>query len=291
DFNKLTVNSINKKLICFLKEAFELSVVFSYLKANELSYEEYQQDFDSGKKLVEFLCNRFYPNKEHQKIERSTFLSMSKMDAIEHILFINVDLDFEWKLYEEYPVFMISKGKYLSFNSCLFLLSMFLYKGEAEKMISKIKGFKKNDDDEHRSKRNIFTFFSKKFSSQDVDSEEQHLVKFRDIIQYLNHYPTAWNDEIGLEMKHPAMTEQLRRYIDILEIHASFSNEGNKRFLLFAIREFFGEKYLDKWFEGESQEFSELEAKTFLYEINTSPELKDIHMKLKLLKNKTSLSF
>src|SRR5690606_36472672 len=180
DFNKLTVNSINKKLICFLKEAIELSVVFSYLKANELSYEEYQQDFDSGKKLVEFLCNRFYPNKEHQMIQRSTFLSMSKMDAIEHILFINVDLDFEWKLSEEYPVFMISKGKYLSFNSCLFLLSMFLYKGEAEKMISKIKGFKKNDDDEHRSKRNIFTFFSKKFSSQDVDSEEQHLVKFRD---------------------------------------------------------------------------------------------------------------
>ena len=78
---------------------------------------------------------------------------------------------------------------------------MFLYKGEAEKLISKIKGFKRNEDKKENSKRNIFTFFSKKFSSQDINSEEAPLIKFRDIIQYLNRYPVVWNHEIEKNMK------------------------------------------------------------------------------------------
>ncbi|SHK70787.1 hypothetical protein SAMN04488028_107205 [Reichenbachiella agariperforans] len=291
-FEKLEIQSINQKLITFLIEAFELAVIHSYLNEEELSYEAYKDDPQSGQKLVQFLCDKFYPNKEHEVEERKTILAKNKRQALEHLLFIEVTSDIDWKLFEKHKVFTISNGKYLSFHACLFLLSLFLYKSEANQLISKIKGFKRNDDNQYRSKRQIFTFFSKKFTSQDVNSEEQHLVKFRDVIQYLNHYPSAWNKHLELKSGYPQMTDKLMRYIVEAEIYRSFPDQtDNHRFLLFAIREFFGQSCLDTWTGNTPINFSNQEQKGFSYEINTSAEIKDIETKLKALVLKGPLNF
>lgn len=277
-FEKIELKVVNGRITQLLIDSFELAATYSYLNEKELSYEDFLNSENSDKKLVHFLRDKFYPNEEHQQEERITFSAKTKMEAIEHLLFINVTADFDWKLFDQHIVFKIAAGKYLSFYACLFMLAMFLYKGEANQLISKIKGFKRNDDNKYRSKRNIFTFFSKKFSSQDINSEEQHLVKFRDLIQYLNHYPTIWNEEIKLQPQFPVMTNQLKKYIIESEIDRSFPDyAGNERFLLFATQKLF--------MVGDNKvSFSDEERKKFSSEINSNPE------RLEVLKRKTYLS-
>jgi len=179
--------------------------------------------------------------------------------------------------------FAVTPGRYLSFYACLFLLAMFLYRSEANQLISKIKGFKKNKTEEEKSKRELFSFFSKKFSSQDVDSEENHLVKFRDIIQYLNRYPLEWNGEIELEAQHPLVTDKLKAAIIDMEIDRSFPDfRSNNRFNLYVRMRFWKDKSV-------TDDFTSEEKRTFQYEINSSPELKDANAKLAELKAITGL--
>jgi len=246
DFEKIKIDSIDKNIIEFLKQSFELAVLQTCMDEKNINYEEFTGGGNPEKEIVDFLCDKFYPKidnskdlSEHQKLI-SDFKKKSKDEAINEILFINVSSDYNWNIFETHTVFKISKGKYLSFEACLFLLAMFLYKGEANQLISKIKGFKRNDDNKFMSKRNLFTFFSKKFSSQDIDSEENHLVKFRDLVQYLNHYPTVWNKYLELGSNNPIMTERLKEKIIELEIKRCFPElASNSSFNQFAINYIF----------------------------------------------------
>ncbi|NTW33176.1 MAG: hypothetical protein HGB12_11220 [Bacteroidetes bacterium] len=261
DFDLLKLDNIKSKIdnsiIDFLKQSFELSVLQTYLNENEITYEDFRKSENMEKEIVHFLLEKFYPlndkrkdlNEEdlkrlsEYKELRNDFKQKSVEDAIESILFINVNETIEWKLFEIYKVFDITSGKYLSFEACLFLLTMFLYKGEANQLISKIKGFKRSDDNKYRSKRNLFSFFSKKFSRQDIDSGENHLVKFRDLVQYLNHYPSIWNKDLELESGNIIMTEKLKEKIIKMEINRCFPDLiSDNDFTQFAIHYLFNNK-------------------------------------------------
>ncbi len=256
DFEKLKLDNIDDKIIEFLKQSFELALINTILKEKEISYEDFISN-ESEKEIVDFLVDKFYPLNDQRKdldelaqksldnyIEfRDDFKNKTKDDAINAILFVNVETEYEWKIYGEHHIFNITKGSYLSFEACLFLLSMFLYKGEANTLISKIKGFKRNDDNKYRSKRNLFSFYSKKFSSQDINSEENHLIKFRDIVQYLNHYPTIWNKDLELESNNPLMTDKLKEKIIEMEVARCFPDlNSDIEFNEFAIQYLFYKK-------------------------------------------------
>ncbi len=182
-----------------------------------------------------FLQQKFYPfdegkksDEEKQKAEtyinlRKAFVKQSVDDCIDTLLFTEVKEAFDWDLYGDHSVISIKSGTYLSFVGSLFFLSMFLYKDEANQLISKIKGYKRNDDDQMRSKRNIMSFFAKKRSSQDYDCEERSLIYARDIIQYLNKYPTTWNKEIDLDNESkPTIAKALKERIEEMEMDRLF---------------------------------------------------------------------
>lgn len=284
------------QIIKFLKEAFEFSTLNQFLKEKSEENDTFKENRKQNKnqplrhliqgydnKLVEYLRDKFFPNEEKQKEVREKFIQFELEDAIEDLLFITVEEDFEWKIEEDHAVFVIKKGKYFSFHAQLFLLSMFLYKQEANQLISKIKGFKRSED-KYQYKRNLFTFFSKKISSQDIHSEEKHLIYFRDIIQYLNRFPTAWNEYLTPERKNLPMTERLEQYIleeEIFKVFPEYKNDCNRElFLKYTIKELFAEKA--KLFEIENFSIDNKIQKKFDYEIETSPELKNIYEKLKI---------
>ena len=289
DFEKLKTDEIHPSVLAFLKESFDVALIQIYLKEKEITYEQFVGSGDIDKRLVGFMHDKFYPlddkktyPEEYLEI-RKEFKSLSKKEAIDTILFVEVDSSFDWMVFDTHKAFTVSSGKYLSFYACLFLLSMFLYKSEANQLISKIKGFKKNTTDEEKSKREIFSFFSKKFSSQDIDSEENHLVKFRDLIQYLNRYSLAWNKDLELASGHPLMTDRLKATIIDMEIDRSFPLfTGNKRFKEYARLKLWNDKSINNAFTDE-------EKTSFDYEINTCPELKDAHTKLEELKQMKGL--
>lgn len=290
EIGKLTENKeANIKIIEFLKEAFEVAVLVNFLEEEKITYEAFSQDEEANHKIVSYLCEKFYPNKEFQQEERQYFLSLNKNAAIEALLFIQVEEDVEWKLFEDHSIFSIHSGCYLSFHSCLFMLSLFLYKDEANKLISKIKGFKRTDD-QYSFKRNIFMFFSKKFKSQDISSEEKYLVRFRDIISYLNKYPIHWNKHLELESGFPQMTELLQKKIIETEIFRSFPKYDQKRerkkFLQFATKKLFGFDF----YLNEKLEFTDQEISDFKYQINTSPELQKVNSDIDKLQGTPNLS-
>ncbi|MGL5262069.1 MAG: hypothetical protein ACRC9P_06775, partial [Bacteroides sp.] len=183
-FYKLDLTDSPLKL--FIKEAFELAFVQVFMKEHELNYEKATKD---KSRLLAYLCDQFYPNNPYLKEARAAFLSLSWDEALEHLLFIHIGGSFEWQDETDYTLLTIKEGIYPSFWTMLFLVCMFLYKHEANLIISKVQGLKRTEDN-FQAKRKLFTFFSKKMSSQDLDSESQHLVKFEDIIQYLGKYPT-----------------------------------------------------------------------------------------------------
>jgi hypothetical protein len=302
-FEKIKTDQLSERMKTFVAESFELAVIQTCynetveLTKTSLTFEAFSKQSDLDRKLVQFLCDKFYPvgNKESYPDDyleyRTMFRTMKKQEAIDALLFAEVDTDYDWKLFGEHPVFTITAGRYLSFYGCLFMLSMFLYKSEANQLISKIKGFKRNELKEEQSKRDIFTFFAKKFSSQDIDSEENHLVKFRDLIQYLGKYPVAWNKEIELEPENPVLAIRLKMAIIDLEIDRSFPQyAGNIRFRVFAKYTIWGKRFLGKAIEKEyiQQSFTSQEMEDFSYEINTSPKLKGEHLKLADLESRTS---
>jgi hypothetical protein len=281
-FDKLSLLQIENSIICFLKQAFELSVLVAYLKEKEITYSQFIEGVDRSGDLIPYLCNKFFPSDVYQQEERKRFLIMSLPEAIEYILLIDVKQDIEWKIQDIHPVFIIRSGKYLSFHAHLFLLSLFLYKDEGNYLISKIKGFKRTEDNYHY-KRDIFTFFSKKFNSQDNDSEEKYLVRFRDIIQYLNHFPTVWNHYLAPEKLNPSMTNELERHIIETEIFRLFpsyaTHQKRDLFLSYSVQKLFNQKI--GLFNVNKSALSDHDEKAFAYEIESSPELKDIDEKLR----------
>lgn len=293
-FDKLNVDEINSEIILFLKDSFELAVINIFLKENKHLEIDYINNGLADAELVKYLCNKFLPKnnntpqniKNEQLIEykhiQEEFEKLTFKKALETILFVDVNNDFEWLVNNEIPAFNITKGKYLSYHACLFLLTIFLYKNEANHLISKIKGFKKQLDQSDRSKREIFTFYSKKFSSQDINSEESHLIKFRDIIQYLNLYPTAWKNEILLDTKYPVMTSKLQAKIIDLEIERAYPiavEKWGERFKNYIKIKFWNQLNI-------KQDFSSKEIEDFVYEIEKSPTYKDLIKKLLDLESK-----
>lgn len=127
-----------------------------------------------------------------------------------------------------HQILTITKGQYLTLNGMLFVLNMCMYKDEAKLLMSKIKGFKLQHDGEMRSKSDIFLFFSKKFKSQDVSSEESSLIKFRDIIGYLDKYPMDWNKQVEEknsmfnDIKNDIERKEIKRYYPELALNDEF---------------------------------------------------------------------
>jgi len=296
DFERIKTDNIPPEIITFLKESFELAVIQIYLKENNITYLQFIEQKNTDTTIVKYLHDKFYsldntktdtkndtsPSLAEYIAFRNTFKTLSKEKALDSLLFVTVDAGFPWKLEETHTACTITQGTYLSFNACLFLLSLFLYKSEANQLISKIKGFKKNKTDEEKSKREIFSFFSKKFSSQDIDSEENHLVKFRDLIQYINHYPVEWNKDLKLESGHPLMTDKLIAKITDMEIDRAYPDyAGNNKFQAYA-------KEL-LWNVPSKTTFTTEEIEAFAFEINKSPELKDAKKKLHDLQAKMGL--
>ncbi|MFK7113979.1 hypothetical protein V3468_05945 [Flavobacterium oreochromis] len=236
DFNALNMDSTSffnnqkNKFENFIEEAFLLSSIANYCEEKKIQQENFYDDKEVNhlKGLVVFLQEKFFPKenlnntiseiekelektdlndddkqKKQSKLAELTtiienidaFARLNYKEAIKELLYINVKTDFDFEIDNE-PAFTITKGTYLSYNATLFIVSLFLYKDEASKLVSKIQGFKKTKTQEERKKPTIITFFSKKPSSQDIDNDEKQLTKFRDIIQYLDKYPTAWNSEM-----------------------------------------------------------------------------------------------
>lgn len=219
-FDEIDQNKIDKKIILFLRESFELAIIQTYFKEKRILP-------TSDIEIIDFIKRIFNLDKKF----------VSKDDVINTVLFFSVETDFVWNMNLEHEVLDIKKGTYLTFEACLFLVTMFLYKNEANHLIPKINGYKRADGDEMKSKRYLFSYFSKKFTSQDVDTEETHLVKFRDLIQYLNHFPSVWNKDLELEAenKNLVMTLKLEEEIINMEINRSYPDfKIDNNFLIFA---------------------------------------------------------
>lgn len=237
----------------FLEESFEVAVLLTYLKATNKKLEDvfkiethYNKITDLDKKLVFFLQEMFYPyfkgkkdakltqeeesRKKKMNAKANAFKNFTLKQAIQEILFIEVTEPYQYVLedaHTSYPVFTIEKGLYLSRYGHMFLLSMFLYRNESEMLLSNINGFKRNDTEKFRNKRNLFSFYSKKFSSQDINSEEGNLIKYRDILQYLNKYPVAWNKSMENFYLTPNSDDALYHKAKALE-ESFFRNEFEK---------------------------------------------------------------
>jgi hypothetical protein len=264
DFNCLNLNNLSNQLKTFLKESFELAIIQIYLKEKK----EIPTDYD----IIRFL-KRLYNGTEEYK---------TKEEALESILFIKVGTSISWKVNKTHDVFEIEKGKYLSFEACLFFITMFLYKNESNHLVPKISGYKRNEDDEMKSKRNLFTYFSKKYTSQDIDAEEADLVKFRDIIQYLNHYSTIWNKDLELDSKHPEMTEKLKEEIVAMEINRSYPDFINDvDFLSFAKNYLFSnEQVRNKIALKNIQDKLTEKERTYFEELTLDPHIKKFRLEI-----------
>lgn len=243
DLSNLNIDSIDDKLMQFIKDSFRLAMVQTYInerlsKEKELhvwTKEEKRKKIknllEGEQEIIDFIKKLFFQSLYVEKKNgKQTFDQETKQkreaqkkhidnqcssipNTIDYILFVhNEDDAFNWVLNKheandpednhEHLVLQVAKGTYLSFHACLFLLSMFLYKNEGNYLVPKISGFKKNGTKEDQSKIEVFLFYAKKFSSQDIDSNDKNLVSYRDIIQYLNKYPVAWNKVLELKNRN-----------------------------------------------------------------------------------------
>lgn len=243
----------DSKLYKFLLDSFKMSTLISFLESEENEgfttkkikqeampkkekeelYKEYTVTKNEQTKYIENINSKEFKDAHNTFIRRKfkyelkqNYREIDDKGLIESILFFDVEKDFKWKLYDEdasHEVITIKAGRYISFIGAIFFLSMFLYKDEANILISGCKGFKDNNEKEKRSKRDIMTFFSKKSSSQDYNCEEKNLIYFRDIIQYLNKYPTDWNKEQNLDIeKKDHLYKELKNSIKALEVERIF---------------------------------------------------------------------
>lgn len=260
----LNIQKVTPQVVSFIKQSFELAIIQILIQDKIKNKEE--PTLPTDHEIILFLKNIF----------GKTIDNKSKETAIESVLFIEVEKTFTWKINDEHEIFEIEKGKYLSFEANLFFINLFLYKNEANQLISKIKGYKRNESDEMMRKRNLFTYFSKKYTSQDVDAEENHLIKFRDILQYLNHYPTIWSKELELNSKFPEMTKQLEENIIRIEINRSYPDYANDAdFLTFAKNYLFGnDKFRKKIAIANALNQLNSNEKAYFEELTFDPHIK-----------------
>ena len=203
DFENIAIND-SDSLFIFLKDSFELA---------SLTVSGILGEVNQDKKITKFLYEIFnltiHPNSNKDK-------------CIQEILFINntkEDKTTEWFLKNGKKAFNIREGKYLSFYGSLFLLSMFLYQDEAELLIPRIQYLKRNLTNEEQYRRKIFSFYSRRLRRREIASEDSHLIKFRDIVQYLNKYPYEWYSaynysEIPKEIREKFIKDILRTETD-----------------------------------------------------------------------------
>lgn len=275
-FDFIELKNIDKDVINFIKESFELAIIMgAYAKHYGKLKTKRKVDFLSNEdknnilieilnnldnQLIQFLKEIFYQSLYTKKdsdwggnaeyyAQKKQFLDSyltTKQDWIDWVLFNDVEEDFEWELNSKgdnstnnhkHKVLNIKKGKYLSFEGCLFIMTMFLYANEANYLIPKLKGFKKNKDPQDAAKLEVFRFYAKKFKSQDVESNSKHFVKFRDMVQYLGKYPTTWNNVLHLD----------KYDVNFLK-NAVLENEIIKMYQD-DIKNFFEDKYGNKIFE------------------------------------------
>lgn len=278
DFKKVRLTEENSVIKPFLIDSFRMATMgvflnqkdskgktrWDYIKDKALENcikenKNYSADLLSSKQQEEYIryIDRDNIKKEYNKFLKEKFKkelesidesdNLNTKECIENILFFNVEEDFEWKIRwkeDEDSIMIIESGEYISFTGSLFLMAMFLYKDEAEMLISKIKFLKDTSTESFREKRNIISFFSKKLSSQDYSSEEKHLVYFRDIIQYLNKYPTIWNRDTDLdnETDNDFLTS-IRESIEKMEIDRLFPTmKEDNEFKEYAINHIFRDK-------------------------------------------------
>lgn len=291
DEDSKKANIIQNQFIPFLKEAFKLAVVQAYPGESDMTIDKVDDA-----KIIRFLYDNFIFKDEEDFEEKKQFFKLSSDKALEKVLFIDLDEDQSICIGPGYEVFTATKGRYLSFYASLFLLSMFLYRNEAEILISRIKGFKDKRDIGNIAKRSVFTFFSKKVSSRDVDNEEMPLVKFRDIMQYLNHYPTAWNDQLS-DYSSSESSKNLCNKIVEMDIKRLFhemfetENEESLRFLTYVKLTQYEALYPKKYVRAEflKADFTSRETEHFDIIIKESKELKGCRKKLQDLLHADSL--
>ncbi|WP_445711866.1 hypothetical protein [Flavobacterium sp.] len=249
------LSNLDSELIQFTKEIFYQTL---FVK-NEKEWGAKTEDYKQKKNFLE----------SHLK---------TKDDWIDWILFNNVEEDMQWSLNPKgnnqtdnhiHEVLTISKGIYLSFEGCLFIMSMFLYANEANYLIPKLKGFKKNKNPQDTSKLEVFRFYAKKFKSQDVDSEHNQLVKFRDVIQYLNKYPVRWNAVLHTEAYY---VEELKNRIIKTEIKKYYGEDASDEFVIFAKHTLWGSKNVDKTIEVRFQKISKENKDKYNLIINQNPD-------------------
>lgn len=206
-----TFDSVNLKqsndIKRFIKQAFLCSVISNYALEKKTTIEK---ALKSEEAVVKYLSSIFLHHKNTTDKQKDRFNALSLSEAIEEILFIKVEQNIEWTDSSEQSIFNIPIGTYPSYWAILLLVAIFNYKNDTTRLISATKGLKRTDSS-GLPKREIFSFFSKKFSSQDYNSNLRHLVKFRDLINYLNKYPTSWKNRKINETQE--LSTQLYKYI------------------------------------------------------------------------------
>lgn len=331
DINYLKINVIDNRVIDFIKESFEVALIQGiYVKNINIIKDRKKRDFlnneekdkiltkileDKDNELIKFMQSIFYQtlylekecewkNKEKNK-EKKNFLDshlISKDDWIDWVLFNDIEENIEWYLNpsgdnsfnnHKHKVLNIPKGKYLSFEGCLFVLSMFLYANEANYLIPKLKGYKKTEGN-NSVKLEVFRFFSKKFKSQDIDCDNNSLVKFRDIVQYLGKFPVKWNSL--LHQDTPAVNE-LKDYIIESEIKKIYGNDVTTEFIVYAKYKIWNKKNIDTSIEEKYKKIDNNSKQKYDLIINQNPvysnnrrSIDEIDKQLKKLYKKATLT-
>lgn len=310
-FDFIEKKKIPLNLQKFLNESFELALLHGIVTKNssnkkKIKKVDYLTNEDKEEILTHILSNKdaelikfmkeiFYQTLytksekdwEETKVNaykaKKTFLDAhlkTKDDWMEWILYNIVENDIIWKLNPKgdgsknnhvHEVLDIPKGTYLSSEGCLFILSMFLYANEANYLIPKLKGFKKNGTPQDASKLEVFRFFAKKFKSQDVDSENNQLVKFRDIVQYLSKFPVRWNNHLHNDIYY---VKELKSHIVEYEIKRCFGNAITAEFLLYAKCVLLGIKNVDEISQSKFNNINKQNKASFELQMNQNPEYK-----------------
>jgi hypothetical protein len=216
------------KIVYFLKTMFNQKL---YARKRIETENELEKRRQEDKEIIDFFDNQF--------------ATLDK--AVDSVLFVETKEDISWEMNatsentdnnHKRKLMTITKGRYLSFNAMLFLLSMFLYKNEADVLIHKISGFKRNGTREDQRKLNVFLYHTKKFGAQDIDNENKKLIFFRNIMQYLGKYPLAWNR--ALEGDDTEVLKELKTAIYRQEIEKQFpAFAENDDFMQFALYHLF----------------------------------------------------
>ena len=80
-------------------------------------------------------------------------------------------------------------------DGVVWFLSLFLYNYEAQQCYYNIHGLKRNDD-KYKPKRNLFSFYSQEYKTEELKTDKEFL-HFHKIIQYLNRNPFSNPEEDG----------------------------------------------------------------------------------------------